>query len=197
MSFWRKTSWTAALPPLSSIKVKRNHFLKCYTLLNSIFLTAKCFLLVNGEEDVVVEDEDDEEELYELSSLPNGATSNTSSEADAGEEKSDNEYDSDASCSQSETSVDPQRAVIEDIRLVPRFFQYCDFCFTVAAPTKKICDLFFNRKSEFGVGVELTPEGQKLMQVHQDRLGRSLERLSTELYSKDTHFVLELIQVVL
>uniref|UniRef100_A0A3B4U8T9 Wu:fj29h11 n=1 Tax=Seriola dumerili TaxID=41447 RepID=A0A3B4U8T9_SERDU len=50
------------------------------------------------------------------------------------------------------------------------------------------------RKSEFGIGVELTAEGQKLMQVHQDRLGRSLERLSTELYSKDTHFVLELIQ---
>uniref|UniRef100_A0A3B4XA39 Wu:fj29h11 n=1 Tax=Seriola lalandi dorsalis TaxID=1841481 RepID=A0A3B4XA39_SERLL len=50
------------------------------------------------------------------------------------------------------------------------------------------------RKNEFGIGVELTAEGQKLMQVHQDRLGRSLERLSTELYSKDTHFVLELIQ---
>ncbi|XP_077406198.1 uncharacterized protein LOC144038026 isoform X2 [Vanacampus margaritifer] len=50
------------------------------------------------------------------------------------------------------------------------------------------------RKKEFGIGVELTAEGQKLMQVHQDRLGRSLDRLSTELYSKDTHFVLELIQ---
>ncbi|KAK7918618.1 hypothetical protein WMY93_009902 [Mugilogobius chulae] len=50
------------------------------------------------------------------------------------------------------------------------------------------------QKSEFGVGVELTAEGQKLMQVHQERLGRSLDRLSTELYSKDTHFVLELIQ---
>lgn len=51
------------------------------------------------------------------------------------------------------------------------------------------------RKSEFGIGVELNAEGQKLMQVHQERLGRSLDRLSTELYSKDTHFVLELIQV--
>uniref|UniRef100_A0AAY4BVZ5 HTH OST-type domain-containing protein n=1 Tax=Denticeps clupeoides TaxID=299321 RepID=A0AAY4BVZ5_9TELE len=50
------------------------------------------------------------------------------------------------------------------------------------------------RKSEFGIGVELNEEGQNLMKVHQDRLGRSLERLSTELYSKDTHFVLELIQ---
>lgn len=43
--------------------------------------------------------------------------------------------------------------------------------------------------------MELTAEGQSLMQVHQNRLGRSLDRLSTELYSKDTHFVLELIQV--
>ncbi|XP_035259283.1 protein NO VEIN isoform X1 [Anguilla anguilla] len=50
------------------------------------------------------------------------------------------------------------------------------------------------RKSEFGIGVELNEEGQKLMKVHQERLGRSLERLSAELYSKDTHFVLELIQ---
>ncbi|XP_061088728.1 uncharacterized protein wu:fj29h11 isoform X2 [Conger conger] len=50
------------------------------------------------------------------------------------------------------------------------------------------------RKSEFGIGVELNEEGQRLMMVHQERLGRSLERLSAELYSKDTHFVLELIQ---
>uniref|UniRef100_A0A8C7R4M3 Wu:fj29h11 n=1 Tax=Oncorhynchus mykiss TaxID=8022 RepID=A0A8C7R4M3_ONCMY len=48
--------------------------------------------------------------------------------------------------------------------------------------------------SEFGIGVELNEEGQRLMTVHQERLGRSLDRLSTELYSKDTHFVLELIQ---
>ncbi|XP_041072786.1 protein NO VEIN [Carcharodon carcharias] len=50
------------------------------------------------------------------------------------------------------------------------------------------------RKREFGIGIELNDEGKKLMEVHQNRLGRSLERLSTELYSKDTHFVLELIQ---
>ncbi|GCC17061.1 hypothetical protein chiPu_0017434 [Chiloscyllium punctatum] len=50
------------------------------------------------------------------------------------------------------------------------------------------------RKNEFGIGIELNDEGKKLMEVHQNRLGRSLERLSTELYSKDTHFVLELIQ---
>ena len=58
------------------------------------------------------------------------------------------------------------------------------------------CLIFVSdRKREFGIGVELTAEGQSLMQVHQNRLGRSLDRLSTELYSKDTHFVLELIQV--
>ncbi|KAG7491801.1 hypothetical protein MATL_G00007700 [Megalops atlanticus] len=50
------------------------------------------------------------------------------------------------------------------------------------------------RKTEFGIGVELNEEVQKLMKVQQERLGRSLDRLSTELYSKDTHFVLELIQ---
>ena len=66
-----------------------------------------------------------------------------------------------------------------------------------------MADLFFlplslvlpHRKGEFGIGVELNAEGQKLMQVASERLGRSLDRLSTELYSKDTHFVLELIQV--
>ena len=45
------------------------------------------------------------------------------------------------------------------------------------------------------MGVELTAECRTLMAVQQDRLGRSLDRLSTELYSKDAHFVLELIQV--
>ncbi|XP_060951191.1 uncharacterized protein wu:fj29h11 [Limanda limanda] len=73
--------------------------------------------------------------------------------------------ENDADGCQSETNLSPQRTIIEDIR-----------------------------KNEFGIGVELTTEGKKLMQIQQDRLGRSLERLSTELYSKDTHFVLELIQ---
>uniref|UniRef100_A0A9J7XJU2 Wu:fj29h11 n=1 Tax=Cyprinus carpio carpio TaxID=630221 RepID=A0A9J7XJU2_CYPCA len=63
------------------------------------------------------------------------------------------------------TELDQHKAVIEDIR-----------------------------KTEFGIGVELNEEGQNLMRKQQARLGRSLERLSTELYSKDTHFVLELIQ---
>jgi hypothetical protein len=33
-----------------------------------------------------------------------------------------------------------------------------------------------------------------LKKVQDERLGRSLDRLSKDLYSKDTHFVLELIQ---
>lgn len=32
------------------------------------------------------------------------------------------------------------------------------------------------------------------MKIQQERLGRSLDRLSKDLYNKDTHFVLELIQ---
>ncbi|XP_040922726.1 protein NO VEIN isoform X2 [Toxotes jaculatrix] len=124
---------------------------------------------VDGEQDIEVEEEEDEEELFELTSLPNGETSDVSIEAEGGQdedqsEMSDSNEQDDASC-QSETGLDPQRAIIENIR-----------------------------KSEFGIGVELTDEGQKLVQAHQNKLGRSLERLSTELYSKDTHFVLELIQ---
>ncbi|XP_034415421.1 protein NO VEIN isoform X2 [Cyclopterus lumpus] len=114
---------------------------------------------VLGQQDVVVEDE---EELYELSALPNGETSDISSEAEGGQVEEQSEFSDSASC---QSTADLQRAIIEDIR-----------------------------KSEFGIGVELNAAGQKLMQVHQDRLGRSLDRLSTELYSKDTHFVLELIQ---
>ncbi|XP_061564141.1 uncharacterized protein wu:fj29h11 isoform X2 [Cololabis saira] len=125
--------------------------------------------VVNGDRTIDSEEEDDDAQLYELADLPNGETSDISSEADGGQaedqpEKSDPD-DNDAAGCQSETSAHFHKSIIEDIR-----------------------------KSEFGVGVELTPEGQKLMQVHQERLGRSLDRLSTELYSKDTHFVLELIQ---
>jgi hypothetical protein len=46
------------------------------------------------------------------------------------------------------------------------------------------------RRDEFGIGVELNEDGQRLMKVQQERLGRSLDRLSKDLYSKDTHFVL-------
>ena len=51
------------------------------------------------------------------------------------------------------------------------------------------------RKDQFGVGVVFTTEEQKkLFETHRKREGRSLYRLSKELYSRDSHFVLELIQ---
>lgn len=50
------------------------------------------------------------------------------------------------------------------------------------------------RQEEFGFNVELNEDGTRLLTKQQERLGRSLERLSKDLYSKDTHFVLELIQ---
>ncbi|XP_059138506.1 uncharacterized protein LOC131926926 isoform X3 [Physella acuta] len=50
------------------------------------------------------------------------------------------------------------------------------------------------RREEFGVGIKLDETGQKLMLKQQERQGRSLQRLSKDLYSKETHFVLELIQ---
>jgi len=49
-------------------------------------------------------------------------------------------------------------------------------------------------REEFGVNVKLSEDGRRLMDKQQQRLGRSLERLSKDLYSKDTHFVLELVQ---
>lgn len=37
--------------------------------------------------------------------------------------------------------------------------------------------------------------GGRLREVQNARMGRALQRLSAELYGKDTHFVLELVQV--
>eukprot|EP00741_Cyanophora_paradoxa_P009246 tig00001416_g8956.t1 len=50
------------------------------------------------------------------------------------------------------------------------------------------------RRDEFAIGVQLDEEGRRAMGVQQERLGRALARLSSELYSTDTHFVLELVQ---
>lgn len=50
------------------------------------------------------------------------------------------------------------------------------------------------RHEEFGIGVELDGEQQKVAAKQREREGRGIKRLSLELYSKDTHFVLELIQ---
>lgn len=85
-------------------------------------MIAKRSLLASGEQDVEVEEVEDEEELYELASLPNGETSDVSSEAEGGQgedqsEMSDSNEKDAASC-QSETTLDLQRAVIEDIRFV-------------------------------------------------------------------------------
>ncbi|XP_078599079.1 uncharacterized protein LOC144874602 isoform X2 [Branchiostoma floridae x Branchiostoma japonicum] len=50
------------------------------------------------------------------------------------------------------------------------------------------------RRNEFGVGLKLEKKGEDLVERHKKRIGRGLERLSKELYTKDTHFVLELVQ---
>ncbi|RVE59880.1 hypothetical protein OJAV_G00193380 [Oryzias javanicus] len=112
---------------------------------------------------------EDEEEMYELASSANAETSSSSEAEEEDGEGLPNKTGEDAEerkdVVQSETPLCFQKAILEDIR-----------------------------KSEFGIGVELSAEGQRLMEVQQERLGRGLDRLSTELYSKDTHFVLELIQ---
>ena len=50
------------------------------------------------------------------------------------------------------------------------------------------------RQTEFGMEVQLDALGSDLRQKQNDRLGRALHRLSQDLYSKDVHFVLELVQ---
>ena len=57
---------------------------------------------------------------------------------------------------------------------------------------RKIVDVILNE--EFGEGIEMNSEARVLLEKHQERIGRSLERLSKELYSQDVHFILELIQ---
>lgn len=50
------------------------------------------------------------------------------------------------------------------------------------------------RRDNFGIGIEFPPEHRQMMENQRSREGRGLHRLSSELYSKDTHFVLELVQ---
>jgi hypothetical protein len=50
------------------------------------------------------------------------------------------------------------------------------------------------RREKFGIGLNLSNEGQYLTDQLKSLVGRSLERLSKELYNTDMHFVLELIQ---
>uniref|UniRef100_H2MER9 Wu:fj29h11 n=1 Tax=Oryzias latipes TaxID=8090 RepID=H2MER9_ORYLA len=111
-------------------------------------------------------DSEEEEDEEEMYELVSCANeASNSSEAEGEEGEAADEDEEKKAGLQSESPLCFQKAVIEDIR-----------------------------KSEFGIGVELSAEGRRLMEVQQERLGRGLDRLSTELYSKDTHFVLELIQ---
>lgn len=50
------------------------------------------------------------------------------------------------------------------------------------------------RREKFGIGLNLSNESQHLTDQLKSLVGRSLERLSKELYNSDMHFVLELIQ---
>uniref|UniRef100_A0A3B1JM69 Wu:fj29h11 n=1 Tax=Astyanax mexicanus TaxID=7994 RepID=A0A3B1JM69_ASTMX len=117
--------------------------------------------------DASEEEDDQDEDLFELASEQNDEDhlSAESKEEDDKDEAVEESSEEQSEESEATERISQQRAVVEDIR-----------------------------KSEFGIGVELNEEGQNLMKKHQARTGRSLERLSTELYSKDTHFVLELIQ---
>lgn len=77
------------------------------------------FFSVNGEQAVEVEDEDEEEELYELTSLPNGETSEISSEAEetqSMEKGSDMPGFKEDDTASSEATFNLQRSIIEDIR---------------------------------------------------------------------------------
>ncbi|XP_051770945.1 uncharacterized protein wu:fj29h11 [Ctenopharyngodon idella] len=111
------------------------------------------------------EDDDDDEEEQMYELVSEHNEETDSSEEEEEEEDREDSTTADKPEEEEEDELDQHRAIIEDIR-----------------------------KTEFGIGVELNEEGQNLMKKQQERLGRSLERLSTELYSKDTHFVLELIQ---
>ncbi|RLN47902.1 hypothetical protein BBJ28_00013535 [Nothophytophthora sp. Chile5] len=51
------------------------------------------------------------------------------------------------------------------------------------------------RKTQFGVGLEIQDEATtSVLRMQQQRLERALKRLSDELYSENTHFMLELLQ---
>jgi len=62
--------------------------------------------------------------------------------------------------------------------------------------TVEDCRMFIEkiRREEFGVGMKFGEQETRILDIHRAREGRSLARLSRELYTKDSHFVLELIQ---
>ncbi|XP_029102419.1 uncharacterized protein LOC108939853 isoform X1 [Scleropages formosus] len=118
------------------------------------------------------DEDEDTEEKFELASAHSGKTHSSSENL----EDTDHGVDTEESAMNRQDSTDPAEDKEES--------KLCQY--------KAVIESI--RKSEFGIGVELNEEVQQLMKVHQERLGRSLDRLSAELYSKDTHFVLELIQ---
>ena len=61
-----------------------------------------------------------------------------------------------------------------------------------AAEARRVVDRI--RREEFGVGLALSSQGAALVERQNERLGRALQRLSVDLYSTDSHFVLELVQ---
>nr|KAG5712632.1 hypothetical protein BaRGS_029687 [Batillaria attramentaria] len=120
----------------------------------------------SGETDDSSEDDDeDEEEEEEIGEKQDEEQSMTVANASDDEEGEEVEKESDAEDEKTETEEDRCHRLINEIR-----------------------------REEFGVGIELNEDGKRLMRVQQERLGRSLDRLSRDLYTKDTHFVLELVQ---
>ncbi|XP_033634434.1 uncharacterized protein LOC117295789 isoform X1 [Asterias rubens] len=135
------------------------------------------------EKDAEITNDNEEEETTGLREELEGEcpeTSSTTSEKVTLESEDSLDALSDSLKSETELPED----VIPPVQLTPFQESVLD--------CKKIVDSI--RKEEFGIGMELEEEAQGLMIRHQERIGRSLKRLSEELYSKDTHFVLELIQ---
>ncbi|MBC8234694.1 ATP-binding protein, partial [bacterium] len=50
------------------------------------------------------------------------------------------------------------------------------------------------RRKEFGIGLETDADARMVINKQNERLHRALKNLSDDLYTKETHFVLELIQ---
>lgn len=75
-------------------------------------------LVVPGEHDVEIELEEDDEELFELASLPNGDVSSDAEGCQSEQAEIIDANENDAVRRQTGDTIDPQRAIIEDIRLV-------------------------------------------------------------------------------
>ncbi|KAG7391905.1 hypothetical protein PHYPSEUDO_003111 [Phytophthora pseudosyringae] len=72
-----------------------------------------------------------------------------------------------------------------------------DFSSTGTSTSSDSCRSFIEdlRKKQFGVGLQIQDEATtSVLLIQQQRLERALKRLSDELYSESTHFVLELLQ---